>query len=235
MANRILLLAAIWGLGLNALTVTHPSGPSKKVVAESIEVPIYPELSVTLKDAGKASQFFLTGNGIRVKKKFIFKGDVYVAASYVDHKYTAPAVTELTVEKQLKKITESPQKALKLTFLRDVTFEQIESSFKESLGFNGVESDSESVKKFLGCFKNGLKKSETVTLVGLGNATPQKLFVESPSGTTEISGDGIVDEIWSIWFGRAADKELKDLQFELVGLNKHAVLSSGKVNSIKVP
>jgi hypothetical protein len=173
------------------------TAPAKVFQESGLKIAIATEVKPA---AGGAPKLFLTGAGVRKKKVALFNVNVYVAAHYSDVAGKAEA---------------GKVHALELTFLRDLSAEQVRGAFQESLKANGADPNTGALKTVLAKIDMPMPKGTSLTLLGIGG---DKLQIETPTGTT-LSGEGpaLVTDFWKIWFGKPADSGLADLKPQLTG------------------
>lgn len=153
----------------------------------------------------------LTGYGIRKKKVVFIKVNVYVASHYVSN---PSAWTANDPAGALKK---QPRRLLNLNFMRDVPGEKIKGAFEDSLKENGLDPERKDLAKILNGMAADLKEKDQISFSGTidGKSGEQTLTAKGPSGSVEAKSPSIVDDMWSIWFGKPADGGLEDLKAEL--------------------
>ncbi len=152
----------------------------------------------------------LVGFGIRKKKVVLVNVSVYVAGLYVGQpKDWNPSDTAASFKKQTKRF-------LSLTFLRDVPGEKMKNAFADSLESNRLDPKREDIAKALNALTTDMKEGNRMTLLGITEpGKPQKLIATGSKAPIEVTGNTLVDDLFSIWFGKPADGNMEDLQAQL--------------------
>ena len=158
----------------------------------------------------------LAGAGIRTKKIALFRLNVYLAEWFVNE--TKPW------KKSIDHLDEISPVAMRMTFLRDVETEKMESAFRDAFKVNKIQTDDPTIKKFLSLVleEGQIKKGSSMTLSGVVQSDKsEKLIYESGSGKiSEIIGPaGFLKQIFSIWFGEVSEDTLLELKKLLIGLD----------------
>jgi hypothetical protein len=195
----------------SAAVLEGVGAPARTFDESGVKVPVYAEVTPKLPGL-PVGKLYLTGAGLREKKIALFHVNVYIAASYIDHAGGLPAGAPMDG------IQKSKVNALQLTFLRNLSAEQVRGAFVESLKKNGSDVTSPAIQGILSKLDSEMPKGSTLTLFGIEHAARQTLSIETPTGAV-VTGDGpnLATQFWRIWFGEPADGGLEDLKAMLVG------------------
>lgn len=184
--------------------------PAKTIEASGQKIPVFYEARVAAKEG--AQKVLLTGAGVRVKKVVLIKANVYVATSYAEDPKAVQAGDPL------EGFRKSRTRALQLTFLRDVSASKVRDAFRDSLKENDVDPAKAPIADLLAKLDLDLPEKGKLTFVGVTGAGDDKLVVELPNDKQiTVSGKGLVDDFWKIWFGKPADGGLESLKTDLAG------------------
>lgn len=153
-------------------------------------------------------------SGLRIKKVAFIKVKVYVAEWMI--------AENATWQKSIQEMKPLSPVAMRLTFLREVDAEKIESGFRDGLRANKISLDEPAIKAFLKAVVEGgsLKKGQAMTLLGRAEADGSEILVfESGAAViSEIKGpSGFLKQVYSIWFGETTESTLADLKTMLLG------------------
>lgn len=204
----------VFSLSSYAAKVEPIGTPMRSVSASGIEVPVYEKVGLT-GTSKTPVELKLTGGGVREKKVVIASVNVYLLLSYTD--LNVP----LDAGDPLKSLSQSRNRLLRMTFLRDVDAEKIRNSFADALKENGVSLEDPAMKKLLDALQFDVKKGGGVELIGLRPATGmEKVQMVFPTKTIESEGKTLVSDFWKIWFGKPADGGLEDLKPRLLSLDQ---------------
>lgn len=159
----------------------------------------------------------IIGAGLRTKKVLIAKVKVYVAEllSSDASKFVRKS------SEALKSLEESRTITLRMTFLRNVEAEKVQTSFKEALAANNVNTNDAAVSQFLKAVANGgdAVEGKTLTVVTNKNADgSEKVYYEDTNGkVTVVSGNaGLSKNLMSIWLGTPSDSGVADLKSSII-------------------
>lgn len=159
----------------------------------------------------------LTGTGVRVKKVLLFQANVYFAQSFA-----VPRADGVTKAWTPEELLSSPTRALRLSFVCDLSPEQIRDAFKESLAKSGVDPEGP-LKRVLEFVAKEIKSGEELDIVTTRVGENQVLELELQGKTVRVDAPGVGDAFWRIWFGVPADSGLAELQKRLLtGLSAQA-------------
>lgn len=206
-----LTLALVFSSSFGLAALFEGKGTPKQTFDVSdVVVPVYPEAQVKF-PGGEAVKVVLTGAGIRTKT--VFKAKVYVAASYAEK----PSL--LGEGDPLPGFAKNRAKAIHLTFLRDVSGDQVRNAFTESLKENGLDPEKEPLSKLLSQIQNGVSKKASVTVAGFtpGEGKGETIYLEFPGKLIEGQGQDLAQSFWRIWFGKPSDGGLETLKAALLG------------------
>jgi hypothetical protein len=201
--NIFSMLFAVSSFSLAAVEFT---GAPQQVSVSGITIPVYPTAKVD------GEELKLTGYGTRAKQIFLgLKANVYVAASY--------STQPLESTNPMESVKAAKAKVIQLTFVRNLTSDEIRTSFEEALDKNGVDLNATPIQNIFAQFAFSLKAGQTVTLTGTQNATGsmEKLVIEVPGKTAQEEGKELATDFWRIWLGIPVDAEMGELKKALVG------------------
>jgi hypothetical protein len=155
----------------------------------------------------------LTTVGAAIRnKKIVFNIPVYVVQFLVSD----PS----TLDKNGLPKSGIKQKALALhmTFLRHLDNDRILGSYRECLEANGFDLKAEPLQRFLELVKQSgdVKKGDVMTLYFQENAGAARLFFETGKLQSMQADKVLLEQILSLWFGKAADSGLKAMQKQLL-------------------
>jgi hypothetical protein len=175
--------------------------------------------STELQYQSKKTILTAISHGLRKKKVF---GLVPVKVYTIEFLSANPTKLVKTDESIIASLKSSEAAQLKLTLQRDLAGAKITQSFTESLENNGVDVKNPSkemaeVMAELNTVKE-FKKGETFSLLATWKDSNATLFIQKPDGSiTTISGpEKFANELFSIWFGTPADKEMIELKKTLL-------------------
>lgn len=159
----------------------------------------------------------LIGAGLRAKHVVIANVKVYVAEllSSDASKFVR------TDADALKSLDDSRTIALRMTFLRGVDAATVQTSFKEALDANKVNTADAAMSQFLTAVAKGgdAVNGKTLTIVMQKNAdkTESVYYEDSNAKVTKVDGrQGFSSEIMSIWLGTPADSGVANLKVQLI-------------------
>lgn len=213
MKNRTLLLTlAITALSLNlsAQSLTTNVG-DKKYDSYSLAN------SADLKVEKDSYSLKAVSHGIRKKKVFAL---LPVKVYYAEFLAAKPEALIKTDSEMLGSLKAAGPVQLRLTMLRDLPANKISDSFIDALKANNVAIDSGDMKTVLGHIAgmNEFKKGEIFSIVGQTKDDKGSLFLQKPNGEIiTIQGSAsLVEQMFSIWFGKPVDDKLVELKKELL-------------------
>jgi len=168
---------------------------------------------------GKNFELTTVGSGIRTKV-VVVKLPIYVTQLMV----AEPAQYVKTEAGALESLEKQSSVALRLTFLRDVPADKIETSFQDGLDANGVNSKDADVAAFLQQVnKSGDATSgASITILMTRNAdqTVTLAFENTSSAAGATSSITVsaktLHQVMSIWLGTPADAGLASLKTEMM-------------------
>lgn len=191
------------------VTTTKASGKSVEGVS------VAQEANVNLNN--QAIPVSVIGAGLRTKKVLIAKVKVYVAELL-----SSDASKFVRADgKALASLEESRTIALRMTFLRDVEAEKVQTSFKEALATNQVNTNDAAVSQFLAAVSNGgeAKSGKSLVIVTQKNADgSESVSYEDTNGkvTTVAGTKGLSAKIMSIWLGKPSDDGVANLKAQII-------------------
>lgn len=213
MKNRTLLLTlAITALSLNlsAQSLTTNVG-DKKYDSYSLAN------SADLKVEKDSYSLKAVSHGIRKKKVFAL---LPVKVYYAEFLAAKPEALIKTESEILGSLKAAGPVQLRLTMLRDLPANKISDSFIDALKANNVAIDSGDMKTVLGHIAgmNEFKKGEIFSIVGQTKDDKGSLFLQKPNGEiiTILGSASLVEQMFSIWFGKPVDDKLVELKKELL-------------------
>jgi hypothetical protein len=186
--------------------------PSQTFDESGVKVPVFAEVTPKAADLPPTvAKLYLTGAGLREKKVTLFHVNVYIAASYIDN------ASALSPAAPMDGLQKSKVNALQLTFLRNLSAEQVRGAFLESLKKNGADTTNPAIQEVLQKIDMELPKGSTMTLLGVSGIGKETLWLETTKGLIHVEGPGLATQFWRIWFGEPADGGLEDLKKKLLG------------------
>jgi hypothetical protein len=160
----------------------------------------------------------IIGSGLRTKKVLIVNVKVYVAELL-----SSDASKFVRSEDQaLSSLDQSRTIALRLTFLRGVDAETVQTSYKEALDANNINTSDAGVAQFLAAVKAGgdADNGKTMTIVTSKEADgSETVYYEGTKGgePAVIKGSkGLSNKLMAIWLGQSADSGLETLKAQII-------------------
>lgn len=163
----------------------------------------------------KKPEYSLVGKGIRKKKIAIFSVKVYEAEFFVSNL----SLFKKEKVKPLEALAKMEGASIQLTFLRNLSSDQVRDSFSDALKANHVDPASPQMKEFFAqvVATEKFPEGKSVTLsadVAKGVLT----YVDVNGKMNEIHADQkFVIDLFSIWLGVPVDGGLADLKEALLG------------------
>lgn len=196
-----------------AASVVEPVGsPAFTLSGNGIDVPVYRELLLRLGESEEPRRVHLTGAGVRVKKVFLFQEKAYVAASYLGTEGGFGGAEPLGV------IRDTEIEVVRITTLRDLSAEQIRTSFEDALDVNGVDLEKPELRRVLDRMNQSLAAGENETVVSLKLPDgSERVYIEYPRAVIDERGEDLGLDIWRCWFGVPLDEGLAALKEKLLG------------------
>jgi hypothetical protein len=166
---------------------------------------------------GKEQVLPIVGAGLRTKKVVFIHVKVYVGEIFTDDL----TKVERSSEKALESISNQRFSALRLSFLRSVDAEKIETSFVEALAANSVSKTDQGVSEFLAAVKSSGEAKEGKAMLFLfkkeSEQTESIEFQNGDSKPSKATGPkGLIKKILSIWLGTPADDALAKMKSEIL-------------------
>lgn len=160
----------------------------------------------------------IIGSGLRTKKVVIVNVKVYVAEllSSDASKFVRSA------DQALSSLDQSRTIALRLTFLRGVDADTVQTSYKEALDANNISTSDAGVAQFLAAVKAGgdADNGKTMTIVTSKEADgSETVYYEgTKSGDPAVikGAKGLSNKLMSIWLGESADSGLETLKAQII-------------------
>jgi hypothetical protein len=173
--------------------------------------------SLTTSVEGRTANLHLLGAGLRKKKVAIVHVNVYVGQLYSDGatpfvRDGAGALASLAGDKTV---------ALTMTFLRDVSADQVQGAFQDALAANNVDQTSAQMVGFLNAVEAGgdAKNGTTITTIGekLSDGTEVVTYINDQAAPVSVVGPaGFVNAIMSIWLGTPSDDDLGNAKNDMM-------------------
>ena len=187
--------------------------PSQVITVGNIKVPVYAEARVHVGNAPSSGfPVYLTGAGIRVKQIVFVDTNLYATSSYVDN------TSGISKTDPLGSLARNNVKALSLTLLRDLSADEIRSSFEDALMANNVDLDSPGVKELLSKITFDMPAQSTTSIAGFVDGHSDSAFIETSTGYKASAQDkGLSLNFWRVWFGIPVDDGMKALKANLIG------------------
>lgn len=206
----VLSIIASYTLSSNA-SVLSKEGGSQTI--EGIQVSKTAILDVNNQKIGMD----LIGAGLRGKKVLFTQVKVYVAELF-----SSDASQFIRTKKDaLTSLDKSRATAIRLTFLRSVDAETVQTSFRDALDANAIDTESKQMSTFLNAVNNGGEavNGQSMIIATQKNADKtETVFYEDTQGhINTIQGpEGFAQEIMAIWLGQAADPGISELQNQIL-------------------
>lgn len=209
------LTATVLGLLVSMSSFAGADLLTLKPGTKEIKGVVLAESASTLND-NQAVELSLLGAGLRAKRVLIMV-PVYVTQLFSEE----PSRFERTADQALNSLDQVKTIALRMTFLRDVDAETVQSSYKEALIKNNVDTTETSVQAFLTAVVNGgaAEKDKSLTLLfeKHSDGTEVVRYENTKGAVVTISGGrGLHHKILSIWLGEPADGGLEQLKTDLL-------------------
>jgi hypothetical protein len=165
--------------------------------------------SATAVVSTRSTPLHLLGAGLRKKKVAIVDVNVYVGQLYSDNASTFVR----TGDGALASLDANKTVALTMTFLRDVSADQVQGAFQDALAANNVDQTSTEMAAFLNAVEAGgdAKNGKVITTIGekLDDGTEVVTYVNDQAPAVSVVGPkGFVSAIMSIWLGTPSDTDL---------------------------
>ncbi|MEK2643900.1 chalcone isomerase family protein [Bdellovibrio sp. BCCA] len=163
------------------------------------------------------TQLGTVGAGLRWKKVLFSKVKVYVAELLV----SSPQRFVKKGSEALKSLDDSDVVAIRMTFLRTVEADKVQTSFRDALSANKVDTTTPSIKTFLGAVSKGgdaASGGHLTILVKKHSDGSETLIYEDTAGkqTVLVGERGMTQKIFSIWLGIPADDGVASLKNDLL-------------------
>lgn len=156
-------------------------------------------------------------HGIRKKKLFAL---LPVKVYYTEFLAAKPEALVKTASEALASLKAAGPIQLRLTMLRDLPAQKISDSFIDALKANGVAIDSGDMKIVIDHISkmNEFKQGEIFSIAGYTKDDKGWLFLQKPTGEiiTVAGSSQLVEQMFSIWFGKPVDDRLAELKKELL-------------------
>lgn len=209
--NLVITIAVTaFSLALSAQTLTTTVG-DKKYDSYSLAS------SADLKIDKDTMNLKSVSHGIRKKKVFAL---LPVKVYYAEFLAAKPEALIKSDSEILGSLKAAGPVQLRLTMLRDLPAKKISDSFVDALKANDVATDSGDMKTVLGHISemSEFKQGEIFSIVGHTKDDKGFLYLQKPNGEiTTVTGSGkLVEQMFSIWFGKPVDDKLADLKKELL-------------------
>lgn len=175
--------------------------------------------ATTLQFQNQKTELKPIAHGLRKKKFF---GLVPVKVYVIEFLSANPTKLVKTDEGILASMKSAEAVELKITVKRDLGGKKITDSFIESLKNNGIDTANLSTEMAAILAElntiNEFKKGETFSLLATWKDANATLFIHKPDGSIKmITGpEKFAHDLFSIWFGTPADKEMIELKKTLL-------------------
>ncbi|AZZ37075.1 hypothetical protein CIK05_09815 [Bdellovibrio sp. qaytius] len=210
MTLAITFAITAFSLNLSAQTLTTNVGDKKYetyALAQSAELKVDKD-TFNLKPVS---------HGIRRKKLFAL---IPVKVYYAELLAAKPEALVKTEHEILGSLKAAGPVQLRLTMLRDLAAKKISDSFIEALKANDVTVDSGEMKTVIEHISTmtEFKQGEIFSIVGQTKDDKGSLFLQKPNGEiiTVTGSAKLVEQMFSIWFGKPVDDKLAELKKELI-------------------
>jgi hypothetical protein len=173
--------------------------------------------SVTSQVQGRTASLKLLGAGLRKKQVAVAQVSVYVGQLFAND----PSKFVRTSDGALASLDAESTVALTMTFLRDVSVNQVQTAFQDALAANNVDQTQADIVSFLnaveqaGDAKNGL----AITIIGekLSDGTEVVTYSGTQGGAVSMPGPaGFVSQVMSIWLGTPSDTDLGNAKNDML-------------------
>lgn len=223
--NKLMVASALVAVGWLTMAQGEPNAErSGHTLGEAKEVPSARQLEsqalldhLVVSGGGKELKLEALGEGIRNKNLFLVRVKVYVGQLFGADKKTF--VTK-SAEPALNSLVFSQGMAMRMTFLRTVSGERIEESFRKACEVNGIDPSKGPFAQFLAFAKEGLavKKGDSILVWGVKEGKKEVIFYKVGGKTQRVEGEpGFLREVFSLWLGKPVDSGMEDLQNEILG------------------
>lgn len=182
------------------------------------KVKIATEAAVTLPE-GKTFQMFPYAKGLRKKKVALFWAKVYVAQIFTRETLPPPR----SIPFALASLSNQKTVLITLSFLRNVTSNQMKAAFEDSFEENGIDSTKDSSLKplFEVLGKSGnMKEEQTMAIVFMKDPKGEEsIYLDSGAGNIQHAAvdAGTIEKVLKVWFGAPADSGMEILQKQFLG------------------
>lgn len=200
----------VFSLSLTAQTLTTNVGDDKYdsySLAKSADLKIEKE-TFSLK---------AVSHGIRKKKLFAL---LPVKVYYAEFLAAKPEALVKSDSEVLASLKAAGPVQLRLTMLRDLPAKKISDSFIDALKANNVAVDTGEMKTVMDHIStmSEFKKGEIFSIVGHTKDDKGWLYLQKPNGEiiTVTGSAQLVEQMFSIWFGKPVDDKLAELKKELL-------------------
>jgi hypothetical protein len=155
---------------------------------------------VVLTGTAIASDWTLTGSGIRVKTILIVDVNVYSISHFMQQapsEKSKRAVIDMDVNKKFE-----------CKMLRDLDGEKLKTALTEAYAKNGY-TDQAKIGKILGAFPKELKEGQKFS-INYDADKKATTFNIAGQGSVTVDGVDFMKGTWSIWFGKIDQAKLGD-------------------------
>lgn len=172
---------------------------------------------LVLSGGGRDLELQPLGAGVRKKHLFLVKVDVYVAQLLGSD---LTNFNKLDSESALNSLVFSSGMAMRMTFLRTVSADKMEESFRSACEANGVDPSKGSFVPFLATVKQGvaMKKGDSILVWGVKESGKDVIYYQVGGKTSRVDGEpGFLRQVFSLWMGKPVDRGMENLQKEILG------------------
>jgi hypothetical protein len=159
----------------------------------------------------------LVGAGVRTK--FLF-------SIYVGQLYSSDVTTFVRKDdKALESFDQGRTLAMSLSFVHDVSANDVQKGFRDALAANDVDLNDPAIAQFLSAVKKGGDaddgKSLLVATNKLADGTEVLVYEDTKGVATTINAPaGTSKKVFSIWLGEPVDGGVRDLKTQIIGYKK---------------
>ena len=173
--------------------------------------------SFTSSISGRSANLQLLGAGLRKKKVAIVNVNVYVGQVYA----VDPTQFVRTSDGALASLGQESAVAVSMTFVRDVSADQVQGAFQDALAANNVDQTTTQEAAFLAAVEaaGSVKSGTVVTTIGerLADGSEVVTYITGTQAPVSVAGPaGFVNDTMSIWLGTPSDTDLGNAKNDMM-------------------
>jgi hypothetical protein len=186
-------------------------GPASKKEIKGVKL----SDSVMAEVGGSQVELKRVTSGLRQKKVAVFWASVYVAQVF-----TNANVDFTSIEKVRESLIAGLPVVVTMTFVRDVSIDKIVDGYKEVFSANGANVEQDPYAQILTAVKQSgdVKDRQTYYFTFAKSTAGKERFSFWTNGKERYALDdaspGVLDHLFTMWFGKAPDSGLEQLQEE---------------------